>query len=206
MKILAAVLIVLAAILFSPLVLKLSYEESLSAELRFLSFRFPIAPPPPKKEKPEKKKGRGKNDIGKKIGALFREKGPGGFLKILGRAADIAGKTAKGLFSHLTFSEFLLDFSVGEADAAETAVAYGRASGAVASAAGVFFEKAKCRKYAVRVSPDFSSGKSSVKFRMTARIPVVFAIGALLQALVRSVSLVRSLKTPQAARTGRQPE
>lgn len=206
MKILAAVLAVLAVLLLSPLVLKASYEESLSAQVRYLFFRFRIAPPEEKEKKPKKKPKREKNGIGQKVGDLFREKGLGGFLKILGDAAGIAGKAAKGIFRHLTFSEFLLQITVGETDAAKTAETYGRVISAVSAAAAVFFEKARCRKCAVCINPDFCAEKSTVKFRMTAKIPVLFLIHTALRALFRSVSLVRSLKASQTGRSGRQAE
>lgn len=101
------VLLVLAVLLFLPVTLKASYQTELFAELRYLFFRYQIAPR--KEEEAKKRKNcsekRKRRAIGRKnsIWDIIKEEGLSGFLDILEELARAVGGALKAIFTTRRF-------------------------------------------------------------------------------------------------------
>lgn len=180
-----------AVLLACPVTIEAQFREKLSLRVGYLFIRYRIAPRPPKKpEKPEKEKPEKH-----RLKQLFKETGLNGFLKILGEIAKTAAKAAGKIGSHLIFSRFWLKIDVGGKDASKTAVNYGSVCGTVSSATSLLFEYAKYKGCRIEVMPDFCSDKSYVAFEMKAHIKAFFLVNALMQALMGTAKIFKTIKT-----------
>ena len=174
-----------------PVRIDAAFREELFLRVGYLFFHYTVSPKEKAKNKPAKSAGKPKKN---RVAELYHAKGLSGFLKILGRAAKIAGSAAKGVFTHIYFARFLLEIRVAGEDAAKTAVDYGCVCGIVGPAASLMLGHAKCRDCRIRVVPDFCSEKSSVEFSMKARVAVFFLVQTALRALIQSVRLIKDSK------------
>lgn len=186
------ILLFLALLLFCPVVFQCGFETKLSATVRYLFFKIQL--PPEKKAAKQRKepavpKETAEQKKKSKIRDIIKQTGLSGFLQILGETAKIAAGSAKRLFSHLVVSDFSIDITVSSEDAAQTAIRYGMVCGAVTTAVNTLFSVVKCKKQTVRISPDFQSGSSEVRFQMKARISLLFLLASLVYMLVKSARL-----------------
>lgn len=217
------ILLLLAALLASPLRAEVFFREELRLRLGWMFLSFQVLPPkeekPEKKKKPRKKKSSGKKPPApakkpeeKKPGGLallkeiFHYEGVPGLFAFLKDLAGIAAGTAKKLFAHLTVKKFDLLVVVGGEDAAETALQYGKLCGAVYPAVSMLLSACKCRRYGVTIVPDFDARETQAVFSARVKIRVIFllwyGIGAL-WAFVRR--LVRENTQLQQARETSTP-
>ncbi len=176
-----------------PVTVEAAFREKFFLRVGFLFFQYTVSP-----KKAEKKEQEGKPEKQKpkrnRIAELYREKGLSGFLKILGKAAKIAGGAAKEISLHTVFARFWLRVGVSGPDAAQTAVDYGYVCGAVGSATSLLLGGAKCRDCRIDVTPDFCAEESSVDFEMKARVASFFVLRAALRALFRSLQIIKAAK------------
>ena len=174
-----------------PVSAEASYDEEFSLWVGYLFVRYRAYPRPPKEEKPkpEKEPKPEKKGLPSRIAELLRREGLSGFLELLGEFTRVALGSMKKLLSHTTVDLLDLDLSVGGEDAAQTAVNYGKACGAVSTALGALSAAAKCRRRSVRVAPDFQTGKSSVRFRVRVKIRLFFLISFALSAFIGFVRI-----------------
>ena len=216
------ILLLLAALLASPLRAEVSFREELRLRLGWMFLSFQVFPPkeekPEKKKKPRKKKSSGKKPPapakkpeGKKPGGLallkeiFHYEGVPGLFAFLKDLAGIAAGTAKKLFAHLTVKKFDLLVVVGGEDAAETAFQYGKLCGAVYPAVSTLLSACKCRRYGVTIVPDFDARETQAVFSARVKIRLIFllwyGIGALWAFIRRLVRENAQLQQAREAST-----
>lgn len=176
------VLLVLAILLLLPVSLKASYQTELFAELRYLFFRYRIAPQ--KEEKPKKKKKsapkqekveqeKEKNSIRD----IIKEKGLSGFLDILEELARAVGGALKAIFHHATLSELTVQIAVCGEDAADCAVNYGYVCTAVYPAVGIITTAVKrYKKLDIDICPDYDGKETRIFCRLRLRAPLLFIL------------------------------
>ena len=139
MKIVLMVLAALFLLLLCPVRLQLHWKEELSATARWLFLRFPLLPrSKPKKEQPEKPSAPQKQAQPAEKAA---QPGP---VDTLTQYADLLPEVLgrlKGfvvfILRHTRVKKLRLDMLVAKEDAAETAIAFGRANQAVYTALGL---------------------------------------------------------------------
>lgn len=174
------VLLVLAFLLFLPVSLKASYQTELFAELRYLFFRYQIAPQ--KEEKPRKKK----KNIPKKeepeeeknsIWDTIKEKGLSGFIDIIEELARATGGALKAIFHHATLSDLTVQIAVCGEDAAGCAVNYGYVCTAVYPAVGIITSAIRrYKKLDIDIRPDYDGKETRLVCRFCLRAPLLFVL------------------------------
>ena len=181
-------------LLVCPVTVEAAFREEFFLRVGFLFFHYTLMPKKPEKKKAETEETGAKQPKKNRLAELYRAKGLSGFLKILGEAAKIAGGAAKKIFQHTVFAHFRLQIGVSGGDAAETAVNYGYACGAVGSATSLLLGHAKCKECRISVTPDFRSEQSSVDFEMKACVMTFFLFQAALHALFQSLKIIKAAK------------
>ena len=183
-------------LLACPLKVQAEFEEGFSLQIVFLFFRCRVLPRPEKKKEKKRSKKEEERKKGKiqDIITLMKKKGLSGFLEILKKIARIASGTAGRVLSRARVDTFDLDIAVCGSDAAHTAVNFGAVCSAVYSAAGVLSGRMRFRNRSINIAPDYNGEKSRVRFRLRARIRLLFLVSSLLWALVNSGGLLKVLK------------
>lgn len=190
--------VLLIFLLLWPVTVRAEYRDEPHVRLNYLFVHYTVVPRPEKEEKAEpheeeaQQKEKPKQS---KISALLKEKGLSGFLNILKQVSEAVSGTAKRLFAHLVITRFNLEISVTGADAAQAALNYGAVYSAVSTAAGLLFGNVRCKSYRIVITPDFQGTRSRVCFEGKARVPLIFLISASLYALIRSLNIMKKLKT-----------
>ncbi|WP_411676649.1 DUF2953 domain-containing protein [Caproicibacter sp.] len=180
------VLSLFAVLLFCSVFVEANFEEEFSARIGFLFLHYRLLPRPeekPTEPKVQKKEKPAPEEKPSKIKELFRQKGLGGFLELLKAFTSVAYTSAKKLLSHTIVRKLSLDLTVGGDDAAQTALNYGRACGAVSTALTALLSVANCKERNVTVAPDFQNGENRVRFRVRATVRLFFLFSAALSAL-----------------------
>lgn len=206
----AAILVILALLLASPVTVTAFFEQELALKLRYLFLRFSVLPvrnkPKKEKEKPDKKKKTPQSSSQeKKINwrDILRRRGVDGLLAILQESAALAGSVLRNFFSHIKVMQFDLCLRISSEDAAETALWYGRTCAAVYPAVGELMQACGCRHFGVSVVPDFDSSEPKVHFLFRAKISLFFLLKESLAALFRAAKLWAKFREPDVSA---QPE
>ena len=174
------VLLVLAVLLFLPVTLKASYQTELFAELRYLFFRYQIAPRKEEEAKKKKKTApkKEKEELSEEknsIWDIIKEEGLSGFLDILEELARAVGGALKAIFHHATLSELALQIAVCGEDAADCAVNYGYVCTAVYPAVGII--TSSIRRYKkLDIRPDYDGKETRIQCRLRLRAPALFVV------------------------------
>lgn len=189
--IVTAVLAVIVLLLSCPVHLYASYQEEWRARIRYLFITYTLVPkktkrkrkkkkkePAPSEKKEEQEKSSGLRDI-------IKEKGIKGLLELLKQLANAAVGGAKILFRHLVIRKCNLTVTVGDEDAAETAMEYGYLCAAVYPASGAIISNTKCRDHNIRVVCDFHQKETTVWFQGHASVKLVFLAAAAVTAFFR---------------------
>ena len=198
--VLGGVGLLLAALLFCPVIVDMRFVGHFVVKLRVLGIPITVFSQK-KKPKPKKEKSKSPEKIGKfsKIRGILKRSGLSGLLGFFKELARIAGSTGKKLFSHLRVYRFSLLLAVANEDAAKTAVTYGQVCAAVYPAVSVLTTVCHCKQSHVCVTADFDDIKTKVDFRLKAGLLPVFLLIAGVGALVRLVNTYRNY-------VGREPE
>ena len=96
------VIVLLLVLLLVPVRLEISFQKTFTGTVRYLFFRFPFGgvpkeaeePSPPEETKVSPEKGPG---LGKKLRAMLRREGLGGFLRTLQELAQAVEGAVQGL-------------------------------------------------------------------------------------------------------------
>lgn len=186
--IILAILLVLLGLLLLPVTWNAHFDTQLHLSVRYICFRYTIAPPKQKKKKkdtPPAKEHKGEDDTGKDanvIKEIIRQTGLSGFLCLLKETAKAAGSVLKGLLRHTVLSCLDIDICVGGEDAADTAVTYGYICAAVYPAAGVITSAVKkYKKLRIDIHPDYDRRQTQIICRAQARISLLFLLGNLIK-------------------------
>ncbi len=171
----------------------MDYHDSFLLEVKWLFLKYTIYPndreKKPKKEKKKKEKpvkeqpaaAAPKEPAAKKdniIVAFYKNQGFDATLQLLRDTVKAINGMFGSIFSHFIFRELYLFITAGSADAAQTAVNYGKLCAEVFPAMGLICSKAKVKKYDVGVMPNFFSPTKSAVFRAIISIRPIFMINA----------------------------
>ena len=184
-----SIIFLLVFLLCCSVSVEASFQDELSAKVRFLFLHYTVWPQPEEKEeqpakqeiqKEEKPTQESMFSKGKK---LFKQKGFKGFMELLKAFCRVASSSAKKILSHIRISHLRLYLVVGGEDAAQTAIHYGQTCALVSTALTALLSRKQCKDRKVQISPDFQNGNSSVQFQIKFKIRLVFLLIAILSAL-----------------------
>lgn len=194
--IIAAVLLFLGLLLSFPLRLELRYQESLFIKIRYLFFSAQMVPPKKKKKKKKHKKGKASGKKQKKtekkspFSDIIKERGLKGFLRFLREVGKIAVKLLKRLLRHVVVHKLSVSVLAAGADAADTALNYGKVCGVVYPVVGFLVGNTHCKQYHVSVSPGFHEKESAVDFEARLSIRIIFLLTSAPAALWHLIKLL----------------
>lgn len=153
MKVLLIVLAVLFALLLCPVRLELQWQGQLSARARWLFLRFRLLPRPPKKPKAAQKPPEPKKEQKQPAPAQKPADTLAQYADLIPDLVGRLGWFVRFLLGHTRVERLELRLLVSRGDAAETAVAFGRANQAVYTALGLLQ-----RLLAFRCAPKINIG------------------------------------------------
>jgi len=196
------ILLLFAILLVCPVTIRAAFETQLSAKVRYLFISYTIVPQKEKDSKKAKKKAEGqkaekKEDNKSKIKGILKQKGLGGFLSLVKEFTGIATESAKRLLKHLVISNISTEIIVATEDAAQTALNYGYVCAVIYPTFSVIIGNCKCKKYNIRVVPDFDKSESEVAFSVKASVKLFFIISAALSALFNFLKIMKSAKAAE---------
>lgn len=116
---------------------------------------------------------------------FYNNKGIDGVVGLLGRVVSDLGGMFGALVRKVIIAEFFLDMKVHGADAADTAVKYGKLCDKIFPAVGFMCSEMKVRRYNVDVSPDFLANSDEIDFRMKGSVIPRAAINAVIALVFR---------------------
>ena len=179
MKIVLMVFAALFLLLLCPVRLELHWKEELSATARWLFLRFPLLPrSKQKKERPEKApvpakqtQPTTKSAQPSPVDTLTQ------YAELLPDVLSRLKSFVVYLLRHTRVKKLRLDMLVAKEDAAETAIAFGRANQAVYTALGLLQNMLRfgC-KPRINIAFDYLGQKESAEFWLTASLAPLFAL------------------------------
>lgn len=188
------VLLLLFLLLITPVRADISFSEEFSLDVKYLFITLHLLPAKEKEAKEEAPKEKGEKPSGK-IKAILKKQGFSGFLQALYEAVTLAVSTSKKLLSRLKLKRFDLYMCLGGGDdAAQSAMLYGKVSGAVYSACGVLFGLFSCKKKAVTVDLDYNQKENLVNFSGRISILPLFVLKEALTALIRAIPILKKFR------------
>ncbi len=176
----------------------MTYDNSFKLDVGWGIIKLHILPEKEKKEKPEKPKKEKKPEKEKKpkeeaepeeeqapaakkdniIVSFYKNQGFSGVLQLLRDTVGAINGMFGGIFKHFIFRELKLYFTVGENDAHETAITYGKTCSAVFPAMGLITSTCKVKEYDCEVRPNFTEKERSAVFRAVFSIRPIFITNA----------------------------
>jgi len=174
----------------------LDYNAKFSMRVAWLFFKYDIYPPrKPKKEKPARENS-GKNTAAKKAEAPKKEKKPKssalkdfynnqglqGIIELASRTLTILNAFLGRIIRCITVDYFKTDIVVRGADAAATAIKYGRVCAAVFPLADFVCANMKVKKMDLQVQPDFIDSAERAVFNIRAHVCPLRIIAAAIAA------------------------
>jgi len=193
MKIFLIILGVVLLLLLCPVRLTLRWQQELTVTLRWLFLRFTLLPAPQKKKKAEKPAA-GPSAEGAKTAKTPSGSKPG---DLLAQYADQLpallrrlGRSAAFILRHVRVDQLRLRLVVARGDAAETAVAYGRANQAVYTALGLLqgLLKVRCDPD-IGIAFDFLGEEETIDAAGRISLAPLFALGGALSFLAGALVL-----------------
>lgn len=158
------------------------------------------------KKKSEKSPPRGKEKSTlSAVEHLLREEGLEAVITYYAGLVKLAGTAARRIFRALHISRFRLSVVVSAQDAADTALAYGRACAGIYPASGLLEGLMRVRRRQVMVTPDFLKGQSEVRGELRLWVLPARLLGAALLLLggylVNTIREQRSEAKPPAVKS-----
>ena len=197
--ILAVFLLILAAVLFLPLTLNITFKDGFFLKLRFSGIKFFEIEPERDEDKPQKKDTISDKTaenkavtFGKEMFSQLRQKygALGAVKRLLVLFGDILSHI-KRLLRHIKIKKVRLNLTVATDNAAMTAIEYGTVCGLVYPAlsfldtcAGVDFKQ-------INVASDFDSKESQFDFSLTVRLRIFYLLQAALGAFIEYKKFVK---------------
>lgn len=199
--ILIGIILFITLILIIPIGVDVSFDKEVRLNLRIAFLSIPILPAKPEKEekpKKEKKKKEEKpeeEEKKEKKPNIIKEKGISWLMDIIRQAAAIAGGMLKSFFKHLVLKKLYISITYAGENAEDTAVKFGYFCSSVYPAVSVLVSVAKCRNYAVDISPNFTNGEKSVfDIDISLRIRIFWILALVFKHGFKAVKLLLSLR------------
>ncbi len=167
--VLLGIILLLFLLLLCPMYIYFNFSEYLEIKIKFLFFSFTLFPKKEKKNvnnKTIKKNDKEKDEKLKvkenKISGIIKEKGFGGFLKILKEIIKIVLGSAKELFKKIYIDFIDLSIVVVGEDAADTAIKYGKVYSFISFASSVLLKNSDLNNSHINIVPGFNFEESKV--------------------------------------------
>ena len=208
LAILAAILLLLLFVLFSPLWVRVKYSERLEVYAGLSFIKIKLVPGKEKKEKKIKKKKAAKKEAkenkekeknenpqeSKTEEAPDSEKKKGSVKDTLTLVLDIAKSVLEMMGKKAKIRVNRLSVSVSKPDAADTAIQFGICNGLVSTflAFTSNFGKSEIKGENISVVPDFVSGKSTIEADITLSAKTVSILLSLLKGYMKNQSTKNS--------------
>ena len=184
-----------AIILSIPVSLSLEYTDSFRCSVSWLFVKIDLFPrekkekkekekkqkekkaePKKEKEKPEEEKPEEKKENFLKT--FYNNQGVSGILELVSNVASALGKLSRGFLRSLIISKLHIRISVTEADAAGTAIKYGKICSALYPSLGYICSVMKVRNYKVDVWADYCGEKSFGEIETKVSLIPIIALNA----------------------------
>ena len=200
--ILIGIILFITLILIIPVGVDVSFDKELKVNLRIAFLSIQILPAKPEKEKkPKKEKKKKKEEEPKeeepkeKKPNIIKEKGISWLMDVIRQVAAIAGGMLKSFFKHLVLKKFFISITYAGENAEDTAVKYGYFCSSVYPAFSVLVRVAKCKKYAIDISPNFTNGEQSVfDIDISLRIRIFWIVALVFKHGFKAIKLLLSLR------------
>ena len=194
---LLGIILFIIVLFLIPVRVTAHYEGTFEMYVQYLFLKIRLFPKEEKekkpqkekktKKKPEKEEKKKKNDKPKEKGdniflTFYNNQGFEGVIQLIADAMNAVGGMFGGIFRHFVFRELYLEMKVSGADAAETAIKYGKISSAVFPAMGYLCSKARVKKYNIDISPDFLAVKDEAMFHLQFGLSPIFATNSVIAA------------------------
>lgn len=182
-----AIIVILVILLFWPVFVHISFEETLNLNIQFLFFSFDLQQKKKLKKIEKKvkilKKDNKINKFAKKLG-IIKGKDLPGLLSLLNQLVKIV----KDFACKIHIRSFYLHLLVAEDDAAQTAISYGKISTFVNYAKSILLRNVDEHKCHILIVPGFREAKSTVDFSFKLYF---FPISMLITALISIYNLAK---------------
>ena len=204
MCILIGIIAFFVLILSIPIKVSLSFDNKIHLSVKYLFIKLDILPTGPKKEKapkpkkePEPKPDKPKDEAPKEkkpnpIVEMVKANGYDGMMLVIKNLGRVLGIYGGKLFKSIVFDEIDVYISVGNGDAASTAIKYGETCKKVYPVLGFICSNNIVKKYDILVEPDFLANKTEnelfIDFSVTVR-KIINATLAMVFRLIFSVAL-----------------
>lgn len=198
--IILGILLFFAVLMICPVTIHVLYENEFSAKVTYLFLTYTLTPEKQEEteqseEEEEEKQKEKSDDTKSRIQQMIEQKGLSGFISFMKELANIAVGAAKKLFKHLVISDLNVNITVATDDAAQTALDYSYVCAALYPAVSVIIGSCKCKKYHVKVNPDFDQNESEIYFYTKAYIKLFFIVSSALRALFSFLKVMKRAKT-----------
>lgn len=188
-------------LLFLPLRVKIEYDGDMKLKLGYAFLNFTILPQKPKKPKkpkkqkkkpePEKEKTEEKPDKKKNPIMQLKDKhGLDGLIDLIKQIVHIVVDMLGKLARHLKIRNLVINAVIAGEDSADTAMKYGYACSVIYPAVSILESKAVLKKHSEDISAGFLSEKTVIEFKFTAKIRVMFILGAVIPAAFKALKLI----------------
>ncbi len=219
LAVIAGIVALICCILSIKLKVWFDYDDKVFMKVQWAFLKFNILPAgekkpkkekPPKETKPEDEQQKPKEEKTKQkkpnpIKTFLQNEGIGGLYNILRETCLALGGFFGKIIRRIKIEELFFELRVAGADAADTALRYGRISAEVFPMLGYICSHMKVGKYDADISPDFLAEKTSGELHAVLSFrPVALTNGAvrLVFALIFKVLLkfLKGIRTPKAVK------
>jgi len=175
----------------------LDYNVKFSASIKWLFIRYDLYPPrKPKQEKPAEENSVKKTESAKPapekvkekkqkssaLGDFYHNQGLQGIIDLASRTLRILNSFFGRVLRSVTVEHFKVDIAVCGADAAETAIKYGKTCAAVFPLADFICANMRVKKLELKVEPDFIDSAQHQIFYLSAHVRPLRVIAAVIAA------------------------
>ncbi len=200
--ILLGILLAIFLILLIPIGIDTRYEDELFLKLKIGFAKITVFPQKPKKpKKKKKKKQKPKDDKPKedkpkeKKPNIIQQKGLSWLVEFIKKIAELASGALKYFFAHILIKRMMLSISIAGSDAADTALKYGKLCAVVYPAIGIIAGSAKCRKFGVDITPNFTDkAETKFYFELKASVRIIWLIALLLKFGPKGIRLLLEIR------------
>ncbi len=194
---LCSVLLLILLLLFLPIRVFISYDETLSWKVKFAFIPLRDSSKKEEAEMPEQEPENPKNKKEKKdnpFRQVIRKKGAKEGLQIIFAFFVRVLKKTKKLLKHITFQKICFHLTLGADDAAQTALLYGEVCTA-AYPAFSFLDQASNVKYKeISISPDFVRPQVNPQFSCVVTTRIFFLLAAAIGIGIAFLSFRKQVK------------
>ena len=191
-----AVVLVIAFLLLLPICVDVSFDHDIVLKIKYLGI---ILFDNKKQKKPKKTKAKTKKQNADKskqkkdnfILRTYKQKGLLGTISYFSELLSLIFKRLLRLLKHIKFRRFKLNITVATADAANTAIQYGKICAAVYPVVALLEANTDLKTKEINVSADFDKKKSEFKTSISIKTKVIYLLAITIGAFIQYVKIQR---------------